>query len=612
MVVGVGKPPPPPAYSSSSPSHPPDRPMEGEVDRSQSTTVASSTSLCHASPPSLPSSHRSQGKGGSGGGGGGAAVTGGGTSAVPRPKRIRMISVGLSEMVERRKADGHLTTNVVSIESWRNGRRIEQVYKGVHDGHELGQGVAGIVRLVTHKQTGAKYACKCLNLSRLHPSAYPQLREEINIMSQLDHPNIARLHEVYQGPEAIYLVQDLCSGGELFDRLEEQPDFLYDEVTTRLLVKQMLSALRYLHSKGIVHRDLKLENFLFSAKDSLELYMIDFGLSKHFNQAGDVHHEIVGTPYTVAPEVINGDYNERCDLWAIGVMTFATMGGDAPFGGMSHVDDKVLLQMRKNIQTANYAFEPANIWDTVSDQAKAFIAQLLVLDPSQRPSAQEAQQHPWLQQGSGGEGAPPHPRQDKGDDAGGETKNEPTQELMLKPSTIEAMQNFRQLPIMKRLVFEVFSFTLFPEQTGEMRKEFAKLDLEESGDISMDALMEVLCHRHGLTTDEVTEIFQAIKIDKVTETRIQWHEFLTACLSQCHVDGRNLRLAFDRMDTRHTETITFEELMEIVACDAANHDEGRLREMWAEAIQEYQCANNEFTYPAFCCMVQRHLPVEGQ
>jgi calcium-dependent protein kinase len=107
----------------------------------------------------------------------------------------------------------------------------------------------------------------------------------------LDHPNIVRLEEVYESHSEIYLVQELCLGGELFDRLDEQPDYHYTEAECARLVKQMLSAVRYLHSKGIIHRDLKLENFLFTNTTATsELKMIDFGLSKHFRY-GEVQHE---------------------------------------------------------------------------------------------------------------------------------------------------------------------------------------------------------------------------------------------------------------------------------------------------------------------------------
>ena len=128
--------------------------------------------------------------------------------------------------------------------------------------------------------------------------------------------------EVYESTNTIYLVQELCLGGDLFDRLDEQPDVHYTEGQCAKLIKQMLSAVRYLHSKGVIHRDLKLENFLFSspACDS-ELKMIDFGLSKHFD-LGDTHHDQVGTPYTIAPEILKGSYNEKCDIWSLGVITY--------------------------------------------------------------------------------------------------------------------------------------------------------------------------------------------------------------------------------------------------------------------------------------------------
>ena len=162
------------------------------------------------------------------------------------------------------------------------GKPIEEVYNGVHDGPVLGSGISGLVRLVTHKATGLKYAVKCLDLGLVDTEeGLQQLREEIYIMCQLDHPNIVRLEEVYESHSEIYLVQELCLGGELFDRLDEQPDYHYTEAQCARLVKQMLCSVRYIHSKGIIHRDLKLENFLFSdtGADS-ELKMIDFGLSK--------------------------------------------------------------------------------------------------------------------------------------------------------------------------------------------------------------------------------------------------------------------------------------------------------------------------------------------
>lgn len=114
----------------------------------------------------------------------------------------------------------------------------------------MGSGVSGIVRLVTHKATGVNYAVKVLDLDLIDTEeGLRQLRNEIFIMCQLDHPNIVRIEEVYESASEIYIVQELCKGGDLFDRLDEQPDYHYTEAQCARLVKQMLSSVRYLHSR---------------------------------------------------------------------------------------------------------------------------------------------------------------------------------------------------------------------------------------------------------------------------------------------------------------------------------------------------------------------------
>ena len=138
------------------------------------------------------------------------------------------------------------------------GKPIEEIYDGVHDGLYLGEGVSGVVRLVTHRATRVQFACKVLDIGLIQTEAgLRQLRDEISIMCQLDHPNIVRIEEVYESTNTIYLLQELCLGGDLFDRLDEQPDVHYTEAQCAKLIKQMVSSIRYLHSKGVIHRDLK-------------------------------------------------------------------------------------------------------------------------------------------------------------------------------------------------------------------------------------------------------------------------------------------------------------------------------------------------------------------
>mmetsp|Transcript_6974 Transcript_6974/g.14194 ORF Transcript_6974/g.14194 Transcript_6974/m.14194 type:complete len:1059 (+) Transcript_6974:270-3446(+) len=494
--------------------------------------------------------------------------------------------IGLDSMIESRREEGGLTANVVHMEV-PFGKPIEEVYDGIQTGPVLGSGISGVVRLVTHKATGVKYAVKCLDLGLVDTEeGLMQLREEIFIMCQLDHPNIVRLEEVYESHSEIYLVQELCLGGELFDRLDEQPDYHYTEAECARLIKQMLCAVRYLHSKGIIHRDLKLENFLFSssAPDS-ELKMIDFGLSKHF-QYGEIQQQAVGTPYTVAPEVIRGQYDERCDIWAIGVIAFLLLSGDPPFGGCGGPEP--LMVVRANILNGAFDFEPEEIWDIVSLKAKEFINALLVTNPKYRPTAMEAQNLAWLQEWA-------HLMKSDKDHT-------------LNPNVVRALVNFKEFSDMRKLLCEVLSFTLLPEQIKDLRKEFETLDTDGSGEISLLSLKQVLVTNAGagslgaLTEEEVEDIFNAMRVKK-TETTIRWHEFIAAGLSQCEVDDRNLRLAFDRLDNDHKGYVTLDDIMDLMGSDAVQGEEA-LRKMWGDSMRDVNCSATRITYEDFVLIMK--------
>jgi len=480
-----------------------------------------------------------------------------------------------------------LSSKVVHIEV-PFGRPIEEVYDGVHNGPILGSGVSGLVRKVTHKKTGVMYAVKSLDLGLVETKeGLEQLREEIFIMCQLDHPNIVRLEEVYESHSEIYLVQELCMGGELFDRLDEQPDYHYTEAECARLIKQMLCAVRYLHSKGIIHRDLKLENFLFSSTSTdSELKMIDFGLSKHFRY-GEVQNEAVGTPYTVAPEVIRGQYDERCDIWAIGVIAFLLFSGDPPFGGCGGPEP--LMVVRQNILDGDFEFEPAEIWDLVSDLGKSFVKDLLVTDPKKRPTAREAQKHAWLKVQAS--------RAIKGD----------RQDNVLNPNVVKALVGFKEFSDMRKLLSEVLSFTLLPDQIKDLRKEFEIMDTDGTGEISLDNLKQVLVSNAeagslgALTEEEVVDIFNAMRVNK-EETTIHWHEFIAAGLTQCRVDDRNLRLAFDRLDSDHKGYITLNDIVNLVGSDDVANEQ--MREMWTESMNNVGSTQQHITYDHFLLIMK--------
>jgi len=447
---------------------------------------------------------------------------------------------------------------------------IETLYDGVKDGPVVGYGMGGVVRTVTHKITGIEYAVKYLSTERIDmDKALLQLREEIEILIGLDHPNIVKVEGVYESIDKIYIVQELCRGGDLFDRVDAQPEEHYNEAQCARLVKQMLSAVRYIHSKGIVHRDLKLENFLFDhAGADSELKMIDFGLSKHF-KSGDIHHEFVGTRYTVAPEVLGGSYDERVDIWAIGVLTFILLSGHSPFGGCGDYD-RSPNEVRTNILSANFTFEPEEIWRNVSDQAKHFISSTLVVDPTRRLTVEQCQTGRWIQEW---------------------TVKERKEGNKLNPNVISALRSFGKLSDVRKLLCEVIGFTLLPHQISDLRKEFDKLDVEQTGEISLQSLKKVLLENAGsgalgTVTEkekEVENIFYSLRLHK-DHLQIHWHEFIAAGLSQCCVEDSNLLLAFNRIDAEKKGYITFDDFIGFIGPTRLSEDQS-MKELWQKSYR---------------------------
>mmetsp|Transcript_31782 Transcript_31782/g.98171 ORF Transcript_31782/g.98171 Transcript_31782/m.98171 type:complete len:387 (-) Transcript_31782:854-2014(-) len=204
----------------------------------------------------------------------------------------------------------HLHENCVA-EHDAAGCLVTDVYEFPTD-RILGRGSYGTVCLAIHKATREEYACKILSINRVGPQYVDKLHAEISSMRQLDHPNILRLREVFFARSRIYLIVDLCTGGELFQLVNTSIEHRSEHHATRL-VAEMFSAIQYLHNKGIIHRDLKLENWLFQHRAGYDLRLIDFGLAKHSLQHERIHGA-VGSMYYVAPEVLMGSYDARCDL----------------------------------------------------------------------------------------------------------------------------------------------------------------------------------------------------------------------------------------------------------------------------------------------------------
>jgi len=259
-------------------------------------------------------------------------------------------------------------------------------------GKTLGQGTYAVVKECVHIETGKYYACKVIN-KKLMEGREHMVRNEIQVLKRISkgHPNIVTLHDYFETLNNLYLVTDLCSGGELFDRICAKGS--YYESDACHLVRVITSAVQYLHEQGIVHRDLKPENLLFRSKDEdADLLIADFGLSRAIDDSRmSVLTTTCGTPGYMAPEIFQKKgHGKPVDMWAIGVITYFLLSGYTPFDRESNIEE---IQA---ICTANYSFEPVEYWQNVSETARDFIRRCLTIDPTQRLTTAQALSHPWL------------------------------------------------------------------------------------------------------------------------------------------------------------------------------------------------------------------------
>uniref|UniRef100_A0A8V5HAP5 Uncharacterized protein n=1 Tax=Melopsittacus undulatus TaxID=13146 RepID=A0A8V5HAP5_MELUD len=269
--------------------------------------------------------------------------------------------------------------------SWK--KRTEDIRRIYEFREVLGTGAFSEVVLAEEKATRKLVAIKCITKKALEGKE-TSIENEIAVLHKIKHPNIVALDDIYESSTHLYLIMQLVSGGELFDRIVEKG--FYTERDASALIRQILDAVKYLHDMGIVHRDLKPENLLYYSMDEDSKIMIsDFGLSK-IEGCGSVMSTACGTPGYVAPEVLaQKPYSKAVDCWSIGVIAYILLCGYPPF--YDENDAKLFEQILR----AEYEFD-SPYWDDISDSAKDFIQHLMEKDPCKRFTCEQALQHPWI------------------------------------------------------------------------------------------------------------------------------------------------------------------------------------------------------------------------
>ncbi|KAF8820493.1 calcium-dependent protein kinase CDPK2B [Cardiosporidium cionae] len=413
---------------------------------------------------------------------------------------------------------------------------VEQHDRKVHDDYllenrALGQGTYGSVVVGKDRETGAFRAVKTISKSQL--KNLDRFRSEISIMKALDHPNIIKLFQTYEDHRSIYLVMELCQGGELFDRIIEKGHFT--EKHAAVLMKQIFSALHYLHSNNIMHRDLKPENFLFLHKsDDSSLKIIDFGLSCRF-KPGTFASTKAGTPYYVAPQVLQGCYDYTCDYWSSGVIMYILLCGYPPFYG--ETDAEVLEKVR----LGNFYFSGPE-WKRVSEDAKDLIRRLLRINPQERYSAEQALQHVWIRK----------------------LIDTEVLTVALPTTLLSNLKGFHAVNRLKKAALTIIAQHLSEKDISNLRDIFVALDVDHSGTLSLQELSEGLM-KLGWTEipPDLQQIIEDVDSDK--SGFIDYTEFLAATIDKrLYINESICWEAFRVFDQDGNGKISSEELRKVL------------------------------------------------
>uniref|UniRef100_A0A3Q1H2F2 Protein kinase domain-containing protein n=1 Tax=Anabas testudineus TaxID=64144 RepID=A0A3Q1H2F2_ANATE len=259
-------------------------------------------------------------------------------------------------------------------------------YYSINKDEVLGGGRFGQVHKCTENSSGLTLAAKIIKARSQKEKEV--VRNEIQVMNQLNHANLIQLYAAFESRHDIILVMEYVEGGELFDRIIDE-NYNLTELDTVLFIRQICEGLQYMHKMYILHLDLKPENILCVSRATNKIKIIDFGLARRYKPREKLRVNF-GTPEFLAPEVINYEFvSFPTDMWSLGVITYMLLSGLSPFLGD---DDNETLN---NILACQWNFEEEEFGD-ISDEAKDFISRLLVKSKSWRMSAAESLRHPWL------------------------------------------------------------------------------------------------------------------------------------------------------------------------------------------------------------------------
>ena len=381
----------------------------------------------------------------------------------------------------------------------------------------LGEGHFGSVRSAFKRKEYSQhkvFAVKSISLKKLSEKEYRDLILEVKILSSLEHPHIVKFYETYHDNKYFHIVIELCRGNNLYMRLKKLKGRMKEE-HVKIIILKILHAINYCHSKGIVHRDLKPENIVFESPSSysndynenneeenndndFNIKICDFGLSA-LKKSTDKLHTILGTPYYMAPEVLKGDYNEKCDIWSIAAITYYLITGTEPFKGDTS------NQIFSRILYTEPDYSPTKFWNT-SENLLDFLKRCFSKDPGVRPTALEALSHPWF-------------------DNLFKKIHSPKfigENIFYNISTTK---KFSQL---KRLIMRYVVYNMGHAELNMYKKAFIAFDKDNTGVITPEELKRLFAVYHKTLSE--TQIKNIMSVSDEKNDFLTYYEFIILCL----------------------------------------------------------------------------------
>ena len=360
-----------------------------------------------------------------------------------------------------------------------------------------------------------------------------RLLAEISIVSKLSHPSIMEVYEVFEDTKKVYIVSEYCKGGELFDIISKKRNFSEKEAC--IIMEQLLSGICYSHKNGIVHRDLKPENILLEDKSrNLEIKIVDWGYATQMKQRERLH-EMDGTSYYIAPEVLEGDYDEKCDIWSCGVILYILLCGYAPFYGEN--DKEIYNQVLKG----EYDF-PKEEWQNVSEEAKNLVQKMLEKDTKKRITALDALQDKWFKI----------------------NKQKKTSNKLLAKNVLKNMKKFKKNKKFEKATMSfIVNQLVLKEERKDLEKQFKEWDKNGDGVLSRDEIIEGYKKTYGFVDEgEIDNMISSIDLDG--NGVIDYNEFLTCTMNKEKIlNNDNLEICFKAFDSDNSGKISLDEISAI-------------------------------------------------